>query len=160
MAKTIIEINGVKMEVDLRHAKRVDELRVGDRVKVLTKGYSDYSVHAGTVIGFEPFAKLPTIVVAYIERSYGSTAGIKFLHFNAQTKDTEVIKAIDDDALDLSKEWVITTLDKEIEKKKMEIAEMEQRKDFFLREFRAYWTPVEKPREEPEPVAGAPLDPF
>lgn len=52
--KTIIEVNGVKLEVDLRTARRIDEIRIGDRVKVLIKGYSDYKVHAGTVIGFEP----------------------------------------------------------------------------------------------------------
>lgn len=38
---TIIEINGVKLEIDLRHAKRIDNLRVGDTVKVLRKRYDD-----------------------------------------------------------------------------------------------------------------------
>ena len=35
--KRIVEIGGVKIEVDLRTAKRVDSYRVGDPVKVLTK---------------------------------------------------------------------------------------------------------------------------
>jgi len=35
MSKQIIEINGVKLEVDLSTAKRIDEFRVGDTVKVL-----------------------------------------------------------------------------------------------------------------------------
>ena len=34
MSKQIIEINGVKLEVDLSTAKRIDEFRVGDTVKV------------------------------------------------------------------------------------------------------------------------------
>src|SRR5690606_28503543 len=71
MEKTIIEVNGVKLEVDLRTAKRVDELRVGDRVKVLTKDYrGEYEVHAGTIVGFEPFENLPTVIVAYLKRDY------------------------------------------------------------------------------------------
>ena len=32
--KTQIEINGVKLEVDLRNATRIDEFKVGDNVKV------------------------------------------------------------------------------------------------------------------------------
>ena len=36
---TTVEINGVKMDVDLRTAKRVDTMKVGTRVKVLTRSY-------------------------------------------------------------------------------------------------------------------------
>ena len=39
--KRIIEINGVKMEIDTRHAVRVDKLAVGTRVKVIRKKYGD-----------------------------------------------------------------------------------------------------------------------
>lgn len=145
--KTIIEVNGVKLEVDLRHAKRVDELRVGDRVKVLTKAYDGYKVSAGSVIGFEPFSKLPTIIVAYVEGGY-STHDIKFVHFNAQSKDVEIVKAIDDDALDIAKENVLASLDREIEKKRREIADIEEKRAYFLRNFQAYWQPVTAPATE------------
>ncbi len=63
----IIEINSVKLEVDRRSAERVDQIQVGDRVKVLNKQYSDYKVYHGVVIGFEPFEELPTIIVASAE---------------------------------------------------------------------------------------------
>lgn len=145
--KTVIEVNGVKLEVDLRHAKRVDELRVGDRVKVLTKGYSDYSVHAGTIIGFEPFAKLPTIIVAYVEKSYAK-AEIKFVHFNSQSKDVEIIKAIDDDAIDIDKQNVVQQLDAEIAKLRDQIADVERRKQYFLDNFKAYWESLSAPVEK------------
>lgn len=145
--KTVIEVNGVKLEVDLRHAKRVDELRVGDRVKVLTKGYSDYAVHAGTIIGFEPFAKLPTIIVAYVEKSYAK-AEIKFVHFNGQSKDVEIIKAIDDDAIDIDKQNVVQQLDAEIAKLRDQIADVERRKQYFLDNFKAYWERISAPAEK------------
>lgn len=45
--KRIIEVNGVKLEVDLRNARRVDEFRVGSPVKVLVKNYSTYESHFG-----------------------------------------------------------------------------------------------------------------
>lgn len=144
MAKTIIEINGVKMEVDMRHAKRIDELRVGDRVKVLIKGYSDYKVYPGTIIGFEPFRNQPTIIVAYIDQGYNA-AELKFLHYNASTKDAEIVKAIDDDAVDMSKADVMALFDRMIATKKNEMNEIELKRDYFLRNFQAYWAPVQKP---------------
>lgn len=139
--KTVIEINGVKMEIDLRHAKRIDTLSVGDRVKVLVKRYTDYAVYGGTVIGFEPFAKLPTVIVAYVETNY-STADIKFLYYNAETKETEIIKAIDDDQLDINKAGVIAQFNREIEKKENELRDIKEKKHYFLEKFGAYWPDV------------------
>src|SRR6266849_2566207 len=139
--KTIIEVNGVKLEVDLRHARRVDELRVGDRVKVLNKDYSGYKVHAGTVIGFEPFKNLPTIIVAYLEKDY-TGANVKFLHFNAESNEIEIIKAIDDDSMDIDKAGVLRQLDGAIAKKRAEIEDIARRRAYFLENIQAYWAPV------------------
>lgn len=147
MTTTIIEVNGVKLEVDLRSAKRVDELRVGDRVKVLTKVYDGHKVYAGSVIGFEPFNALPTIIVAYVEQGYNAT-DIKFVHYNAGTKDVEIIKAIDDDALDIAKDNILSSMEREIEKKRREIADIEEKRAYFLRNFQAYWQPVSASAEE------------
>jgi hypothetical protein len=138
MDKTIIEVNGVKLEVDLRTAKRVDTMRVGDRVKVLTKEYTDYRVYAGTVIGFEPFANLPTVIIAYLKKDY-SGPEVKFLYFNAQTKETEVVKAIDDDQLDIDKATVVQHMEREIEKKLAEADDLRAKKAYFLANFKAYW---------------------
>lgn len=136
--KSIIEVNGVKLEVDLRTAKRVDELRVGDRVKVLTKGYQEWEVHAGTVVGFEPFKNLPTVIVAYLKNSYPAPE-IKFLYFNAQSKEVEIVKAIDDDVLDLNKANIVQQMDRDIEKKLAEVEELRSKKAYFLSNFKAYW---------------------
>ena len=146
MAKTIIEINGVKMELDMRHAKRIDELRVGDRVKVLLKNYSDYKVHAGTIIGFEPFKALPTVIVAYIETGYNS-AEVKFVYFNSSSKDVEIVKAIDDDSIGIEKRDVMSMFDRMVAAKEREINDLLSKKEYFLRNFQAYWMPVEKPIE-------------
>ena len=37
-----IEINGIKLEVDLRTAKRIDQFKVGDNVKVLKKNGGNF----------------------------------------------------------------------------------------------------------------------
>lgn len=144
--KHVIEINGVKMEVDLRHTRRIDTMRVGDRVKVLTKLYGgEYKIHAGTIIGFEPFEKLPTIIVAYLDVDY-SQATVKFIYFNAASKDVEIVVAVDDDALDVNKADVLSQMDRAIQKKEDEVADLKSRRAFFLANFRAYWpehAPVE-----------------
>lgn len=142
--KTIIEVNGVKLEVDLRSARRIDEIRVGDRVKVLLKTYDSYKVCAGTVVGFEPFEKLPTIVVAYVEVDYNKS-DVKFLHFNSQTKDTEIIKAIDADHLDIDRATVLDQLDRQVAVHRRGIEDLEARRKYFLDHFSAYWAPVAAP---------------
>jgi len=70
----IIEINGVKMQVDLRYAKRIEEIKVGSRVKVLMKKYNEhYEVKHGVVIGFEPFKNLPTIIISTATVDYSES---------------------------------------------------------------------------------------
>ena len=145
---TVIEISGVKLEVDLRTAIRIDQLRIGDRVKVLVKTYSDYRIYPGTIVGFEPFEKLPTIIIAYLEVDY-SGANVKFVHFNANTKDTEVVKAIDDDILEIDKPVALAGFDREIEKKRAELQDLEAKRAYFLANFQAYWpqfAPIEPPQ--------------
>ena len=142
--KQVIEINGVKMEVDMRFAKRVEEIRVGSRVKVLRKKYSDsYEVLHGVVLGFEPFNELPTIIIAVAKIDY-SGASIEFVYYNAKTEGLEMVVAIEDDLAALDKNDFLAHCDREIDKKRNEILELEQRKKFFLDKFNCYWAPVEQ----------------
>ncbi len=147
----LIEINGVKLEVDMRFARRVETLAVGSRVKVLIKsGYSDsFSVHPGVLIGFEPFEALPTLVVAYLEIDY-SDAKLKFLYFNAKTKDTEIIAAESaSEGLELSRDDTLAKMDRNIEQKIAAVEDAKRQRAFFLAQFGRYFTPVE-PVAEPE----------
>lgn len=140
MEKTIIEINGIKMEVDLRNAKVIDNYRVGDTVKVLVKGYSDYKSHVGMIIGFDEFQQLPTIVVAYLDIEYSTTA-IKFVYINSNTKDIEICK-INDWDIPYSKQQIIDRMNVEIDKKEAEVRELNQRKSVFLQMFGKYFDTV------------------
>ena len=137
-----IEINGVKMEVDLRHAKRIETIKVGTRVKVLSKVYDGYHIRHGVVIGFEPFQKLPTIIVAAASITY-SEAKVDFVYFNAETKDTELVVAVDDDKAAIDKEDFLKQVDREVAEKEAEIRELKDRKQYFLDKFQCYWTPAE-----------------
>jgi hypothetical protein len=135
---TIIEINGVKLEVDLRTAVRVDNLKIGDRVKCLAKTYGGMATHAGVVVGFEPFPSLPTIVVAYLDTGYASGT-LKFQSFNKETKDFEIVADIDNNALEVNRAQILATFDNELEKKRREVEEIEQKRAFFLAHFGRYF---------------------
>jgi hypothetical protein len=146
-SKTVIEINGVKMEVDLRHARRIENIAVGSRVKVLRKKYSGYEVLQGIVIGFEPFKELPTIIIAVANIDY-SKAEIEFIYYNAKTEETEVVVSSDDDMAALDKNDFVAKVDRDIAKKENEIAELNDRKNYFLSKFKAYWEPMERATAE------------
>lgn len=135
---TIIEVNGVKLEVDLRSAKRIDELKVGSRVKCLVKKYDGFATYAGVVVGFEPFPTRPTIVVAYLENNYGSAA-LKFMSFNADTKDFEIVSDLDHNAMEIDKADVLAQFDRNADVKRAELREIEDKKAFFLAHFGRYF---------------------
>ena len=139
---TIIELNGVKLEVDLRTAKRVDTLRVGDRVRLLEKSTynSEVKIHHGIVAGFEPFPSAPTIIVAYLKQAYRE-ASIEFVYLNTASEDTkqwEIVPSIDGD-LPVNKEDVVSSINRNIETKLAEIQDLERKRDYFLREFGKYF---------------------
>lgn len=138
--KTIIEINGVKLEVDLRTAKRIETLRVGDKVKILhTPDYGSPVVYAGIVVGFEPFESLPTIVVAYIQaKGWGSDpAKIEFLYYNSKSKGYELIVSTDDVKLD--KENALAVFARKEKELLDKLEETRQMRDYFERNFAVYW---------------------
>jgi len=133
-----IEINGIKLEVDLRTAKRIDQFKVGDNVKVLKKnGGNSFSVVAGVIIDFVNFKELPTIQIATFESDYFGSK-IDFLNFNSKTEDIEIC-AVSEHELVLEKNRVIDKLNAEIEKEKNKIDELETKKRYFLEHFGKYF---------------------
>src|SRR5262245_47643432 len=131
---TIVEINGVKMEMDLRRATIVhQEIKVGSRVKLLEKSsYGTPSVHAGIVVGFDNFQTLPTITVAYIKTGYGSESPLKFAYINSKsTENWEMVPSQDED-LPVAKNIVLEQMDRSIETKRAEIETLERQRTYFL----------------------------
>lgn len=141
MKKTIIEINGVKLEVDLRTAKRIDTLRIGDRVKCLVKNYAGMATYPGVIVGFEPFPSLPSIIVAYLENSY-SSASLRFQTFNTETKDFEIVPDLDNNALEVNKADILALFEREANQKRSELKLIEDKQAFFLANFGSYFNDV------------------
>ena len=135
--KRIIEVNGVKMEIDLRTAKVVENYKVGDYVKILVKDYSGYKSYIGNIIGFDNFEKNPTIVIAYLKNEY-STASIEFAYYNSQSEEIE-ITTLNEWDIPLKKSQIIEQFQKEIFKKEQEIVEMKNKVNIFEQLFGKYF---------------------
>ena len=135
--KRIIEVNGVKMEIDLRQAKVIDNYKVGDYVKILVQEYSSYKSYIGNIIGFDNFEKNPTIVIAYLKNEYG-TASIEFAYFNSTSEDIE-ITTLNDWDIPLKKSTILEQFQKEILKKEREVTEMKNKANIFEQLFGKYF---------------------
>lgn len=144
--KTVIEINGIKLEVDLRTAKRIDEFKIGDNVKVLKKNGSDYEVINGVIIDFVGFKELPTIQIITFKQDYWG-AKIDFINFNANSKDVEITLCTEHE-LKLEKGRVIDKINQEIEKKKAELDEIQSKKNYLLKFFGKYFGEMQTNSEE------------
>lgn len=136
MDKKIIEINGIKLEVDLRTAEvsNIETFKVGDSVKLLMKRYSKtYESYPGVIVGFDNFKDNPTIIVMYLENDY-SEAKMKMAYINASEDAPQICKASEDDIL-FSKDRVVENLNKAIEDAKAKVLVAESNKELFYKWF-------------------------
>lgn len=133
--KRIIEINGVKLEVDLRSARRIDEFRVGDSVKVLDSRSGKNEMKAGVITDFANFKELPTMIVAvYKNGDYWTRPSIEFITFNSETEDVEIV-GVSAEEIIVSRETVVQKFDDEIAKKRDELNDLIIKRDTFVKYF-------------------------
>lgn len=138
--KRIIEINGVKLEVDLRNAKKIDEFKVGDSVKVLRDEGTHYGhkVYAGVIVDFVEFKSKPTIQVVIFKQDYNGIQ-LEFIDFNSDTEGVEFTSCSQHE-LKIEKSRVIDKLNMEIEKKEAELIDIKTKKEYLLNNFSKYFS--------------------
>lgn len=134
----VIEIKGVKFEVDTAKMVRIHEFRIGDPVKVLVKKYSDYEACPGIVISIDMFKLLPSVTVAYISKRY-SNSDIEYATYNQDSKEMEICPLNPEDSVAVCKGQIVESLDKQIEGKRQEISVLELKKKHFLERFGAFF---------------------
>ena len=133
-----IEINGIKVEVDLRTCKRIDTFKIGDNVKVLKKQYGEeYKVYSGVIVDFVNFKERPALVVAYFENSY-SGVNIKFETITKDSKDIEIAPCLPHE-MKLNKDRVVDKFDIEIAAKERVADELRQKKQYFIDNFEKFF---------------------
>ena len=149
-----IEIGGIKMQIDLRQAKRIDTFKVGDTVKILKKvDRSSYDkadkIYPGMIVDFANFKELPTLVVAYYEEGgWNSPPTIQFLYYNADTEGWDLVYC-DENELAVSEQSIIQLFDRKIGEKQKELDDLVNKKEYFITHFmRGKEAPATKSEEE------------
>lgn len=136
-----VEINGIRYEVKIDEATRIETFKIGDTVKILVKEHSDsYKSYYGVLLGFDDFKDFPNIQVAYLDIGY-SAAKINIIDINPSSEKENkyrISKVTDADLL-INKSEVIQMMDMEIAKKMEDIKEIERKKNYFINRFEAYF---------------------
>ena len=134
--KRVVEINGIKLEVDMRYAKRIDEFKVGDTVKVLDNRYDKHELRTGVITDFANFKELPTLMVAiYKAATYWSESpSIEFIPYNAETKDIEIV-GVSAEEIIVSKETIVDKFNDDIAKQRDRLNDLIVKRDTFIKYF-------------------------
>lgn len=143
--KRIVEIGGAKFEVDFRHATRIDEFKVGDKIKLLlSNGYSDekFTSFPAVIIGFDDFKNRPTILIAYLDLKYAG-AELKVYQYNADSK-AEIAPLTRDEEVLLDKGDILTKFGKKIEEAEAVVRDLKMQKAYFEKRFGVYFKDVAK----------------
>lgn len=130
----VVEINGIKLDVDVENAKVVNEYKVGMNVKVLVKEYSGYVAYPGVITEFVNFKELPTIVIAVFKESYLGV-DIEFVYYNTANADKYEIAPSCEHELKINKERAVDKFNNFIEKKKAEMEDAIAKRDYFIKYF-------------------------
>jgi hypothetical protein len=134
--KRIVEINGVKVEVDLRTAKVIDFFKVGDPVRVFhpKNDYSNAEIHPGVIVGFCRFSENPAIEIMELKSDY---YGISFeivviaegINNNLQIAAYDKYEGL------ISQADVVTKFDRLIQQKELELSDLKLKKKYFIDDF-------------------------
>jgi hypothetical protein len=136
--KRIVEIEGVKLEVDLRTAKVVDHYRIGDPVRVLHPGrdYNNNSatINPGVIVGFCEFESNPAIEILELKDDY---SGINFCLVTIVSGQKNNVQIAPYDKYEglISQTDVVTRFDRKIQEKELELADLKLKKKYFIDDF-------------------------
>jgi hypothetical protein len=133
--KRIVEIDGVKLEIDLRTAKVVDHYKVGDPVRILHAEDNYRSgITPGVIVGFCEFEKNPAIEILELDVGY---PGVSFRTVTIISGRENKIQIAPYDKYEglISQTDVVTRFDREIQKKELELADLKLKKKYFIDDF-------------------------
>lgn len=138
----IVEINGVKLDIDERSAKlkAVESYKIGDKVKVLLKEYSNWKINPGVIVDFDNFENLPTITVAYLTDTYSPE--LRFAFINSESKDIEL--SPNDGSVQIDQADVLDKLQKDITAKNAAVDEAIRKYNYFQSKFAVYFDKIEE----------------
>ena len=132
MEKRIIEIDGMKVEIDMETARRIDTFHIGDNVRVLDKTSANIVVRCGIITAFNAFKDDPCITVAvFKDGDYWSPPSIDFIYIHSGMDEKYEIVLASDDEIRVSGEGVVERFDSVIWKKQKELDDLKAKKEYF-----------------------------
>ena len=133
--KRIVEIDGVKLEIDLRKAKVIDHYKIGDPVRVLHPGTGYGSgIKAGVIVGFCEFDKNPAIEILELDAEY-SGVNFKLITVVSGQENPVQIAPYDRYSGLFTQADIVTRFNREIQKKELELADLKLKKEYFINDF-------------------------
>jgi hypothetical protein len=134
--KRIVEIDGVKLEVDLRTAKVIDHYKIGDPVRVLhsANDYNSAIINPGVIIGFCEFDSNPAIEILELKNEY-SNVNFNLVTIISGQKNNVQIAPYDKYEGLISQTDVVTRFDRKIQEKELELADLKLKKKYFIDDF-------------------------
>ncbi|MDR1176925.1 MAG: hypothetical protein LBK83_15805 [Treponema sp.] len=133
--KRIVEIDGIKVEVDLRTAKIIDHYKIGDPVRVLHPGEGyGCGIKAGVIVGFCEFEKNPAIEILELDYDYSGTNFKTITIIGGQENKVQIAPYDKFEGI-FSQSDIVTKFDREIQKKELELSDLKLKKKYFIDEF-------------------------
>lgn len=132
MEKRIIEIDGMKVEIDLESARRIDTFRIGDNVRVLEKTSNPVKVKNGIITAFNNFKDEPCITVAVFDNGdYWTAPSIKFIYIHSGMDNEYEIVLASEDEIKVSGEGVVERFEQKIFQKQQEVNQLREQLEYF-----------------------------
>lgn len=131
--KRIVEVNGMKLEVDMREAVRIDTFKVGTKIQVLEKGNygNNYTMYPGMIVGIAEFRSKVGILIAYIENCYNG-GKLKYATITEDSTNIEIIAAEEEAVMRLfTYDDMIRNMSNEIEDLELKLKKIKSDKQFF-----------------------------
>lgn len=134
--KRIVEINGVKLEIDLREAKVVESYKIGDPVRVFhpKSSYSHAEIRPGVIVGFCEFDKNPAIQIMEFKKDYSGMVFEIITIASGVESDIQIAPYNKYEGL-ISQSSVVTQFDRLIQQKELELADLKLKKKYFIDDF-------------------------
>ena len=146
--KRIVEVDGVKLEIDLRTAKVIDHYKIGDPVRVLFPGTGyGTGIRAGVIVGVCEFEKNPAIEILVLDAEYSSATFKVVTIISGQANEVQIAPYDRYSGL-FSQSDIVTRFDRTIQQKELELADLKLKKDYFINDFAKAFQQINVPVSE------------
>ncbi len=138
-----IEVNGITYSVD-ESMFVTEEIKVGDEVQILKKGYDSWETFPGVVVQILPFDDKPAVQVVYVDHTY-SSVDVKTILITDDTGDNVKMLTKANPIIRLTKERAVDLLQKKITEAEENLEKARYNLEYFNKYLGSYF---DKPEDK------------